>query len=307
MPSDALDLIWRSADVGSPLFAGDEMSTWTPGLVQCLKDLGLLRPTRTASQVNCDACGESHRVGGITYPDGQARFYARCPENGRIEVDQEQLRQWYVDFAPILAAVAHGLGIKAEPQEVAPGRVWKIGRAAIAGRSRVAWAARRAYWKDVPRGKSVVLFLLGHLPVDGAPDLHPDSVVELHELISLSNGNLSFDRKPVDDQLASTSEVIKKKTPKKRASRSATIDALQQELTAHLIAARDHVHAARQRGDPPELLPRPKQKDLAVRLGIPESAVSRALRDPAAQMLKVLWEAAEDLDQVLKFRPPRRS
>lgn len=313
MSPDPLDLIWRSADVGSPLFAADEMSIWRPGVAQSLIELGLLHSAKTASHVTCDACGENHRVGSITYPDGQTRFFTRCPENGRLEVDREHLLQWHVDFAPIFKALANGYGIKAESEEVVPNRVWKIGRAAIGGRSRVAWVARGLSWPDarkvaelLPKGKSPVLFLLGLRPENGLIDLRPDSIIELRDVMSLCNGKLVFDREGADDQLSAVPEPAKK-TPKKRATRAATIDALQRELTAHLIAARDHAHAGTQRGDPPELLPRPMQKDLADRLGVPESAVSRALHDPAAHLVRVLWDTANNLDQVLKFRPPRRS
>ncbi len=125
--------------------------------------------------------------------------------------------------------------------------------------------------------------------------------------ISLSGGRLILDRKAVEHQISAAPQKALKKPPKKRASRAATIESLQKEITEHIIAARDHAQAAIQRGKSPDLLPRPKQKDLANRLGVPESAISRALRDPAAQMVKVLWAVADDLDQVLKFRPPRRS
>lgn len=312
MSPDPLDLIWRSADVGSPLFAGDEMSLWKAGLAQSLVELGLLRPTKTASHVTCDTCGEDHKVGSITYPDGRTRFFARCPENGRIEVDREQLRQWYVDFAPIFKALGDGLGVKAEPEEVVPNRVWKIGRAAIGGRSRVAWVARGVSWpktadivERLPKGKSAVLFLLGLPPENGLLNLQPDSVIALCEVINLTDGRLVYDRKAVDDQLSATSEASRK-VPRKRATRATTIDALQKQLTDHIISARDHVYATIQRKEAPALLPRPKQKELAARLGVPESAVSRALRDPEAHMLRLLWETANDIELVKKFRPSRR-
>ncbi len=309
MLSDPLDLIWRSADVEFPVFAREEIE---PG--RALLELGLLRPGKTASHVTCEACGEVHRVATIKYPGGQVRFFARCPQNGRIELDRDDLLQWSVNFVPMLRALADGLGIKTDPEEIVSVRLWKIGRAAIAGRSRVAWAARGLSWPDardvaerLPKGRSPVLFLLGNPPENGFVNLLPDAIIGLREVVSLSNGRLVFDRKGVNDQLSAIPEPAKTKVPKKRASRAATIEALEKALIEHLNAARDHARAAIEHNTTPELLPRPMQKNLAAQVGVPESAVSRALRDPAARMVKVLWDAADDLDQVLKFRPRRRS
>ena len=87
-----------------------------------------------------------------------------------------------------------------------------------------------------------------------------------------------------------------------RGMRAANIERLEKELEEHLLAARDYAYTRQQRGQEPELLPRPDQKDLAKRLGVDKSAVSRCLRDPRAKVLKILWHTADSLEDVMRYR-----
>jgi len=93
-----------------------------------------------------------------------------------------------------------------------------------------------------------------------------------------------------------------RKKPNKRASRAAAIDAIKQALREHLRAARDHAYTLREHDKPAELLPRPTQEQLAQQLHISTSSVSRAINDPSDKEITILWEAANDLEQVLRFK-----
>jgi len=86
-----------------------------------------------------------------------------------------------------------------------------------------------------------------------------------------------------------------------RGKRTANIELLEKELEEHLAAARDYAFTLQQRGREPALLPRPEQKDLAKRVGITQSAVSRCLNDPRARMLKILWRTADSLEDVMRY------
>ncbi|MBN1436186.1 MAG: hypothetical protein JW936_03855 [Sedimentisphaerales bacterium] len=90
-----------------------------------------------------------------------------------------------------------------------------------------------------------------------------------------------------------------------RAKKAANIEKLEKALEAHLLTARDHAHAMVDRGEAPELLPRPQQKFLAKQLGISETAVSRCINDKRATKLKILWDAADDLEAVMKYQKRR--
>ena len=87
----------------------------------------------------------------------------------------------------------------------------------------------------------------------------------------------------------------------KRRDRAAGIDALRKELVQHIKAAREFAQAAIDEGREPQLLPRPLRTDLAERLGMSNSAVSRCFNDSAAAELKLLWKTAGDLEAVMKF------
>ena len=87
-----------------------------------------------------------------------------------------------------------------------------------------------------------------------------------------------------------------------RGTRAAHIEQLEKELEEHLVAARDYAFTLQQRGQEPALLPRSEQKDLARRVGITESAVSRCLNDERARMLKILWRTADSLEDVMRYR-----
>lgn len=91
-----------------------------------------------------------------------------------------------------------------------------------------------------------------------------------------------------------------------RGTRAANIEKLQKAMEQHLIAARDHAFALEDRGEPPELLPRPEQQQLADLIGSNESAVSRCLNDSRATVLKWLWDRALSLEDVMNYKTRRR-
>jgi len=90
--------------------------------------------------------------------------------------------------------------------------------------------------------------------------------------------------------------------PRKRALRATAIDLLTRELKSHIRSAKDHAFECQKRTGTPELLPRPKRKDLARRCKLSETRVSNAFRDKAAAMLNILWDVAGDLDKTMKFK-----
>ena len=94
----------------------------------------------------------------------------------------------------------------------------------------------------------------------------------------------------------------KEKATPMRSERATNIERLEKELEQHILSARDYAYTLEQRGQPPELLPRPKQKELAKRLGIDGPAVSRCLRDPRAKVLKILWNTADSLEEVMRYK-----
>lgn len=96
-----------------------------------------------------------------------------------------------------------------------------------------------------------------------------------------------------------------KKPAPMRGTRAANIEKLEKELEKHLLTARDHAQSLCDRGLEPALLPRPAQQDLAARIRLTESGVSRCLKDRRAKVLKILWETAISLEGVMKYQRRR--
>lgn len=87
-----------------------------------------------------------------------------------------------------------------------------------------------------------------------------------------------------------------------RGTRAANIDKLAKAMENHLIAARDHACSLKDRGMEPVLLPRPQQKEFSKLTGLSASDISRCLKDPRAKLLQILWQTAESLDDVMRFK-----
>jgi hypothetical protein len=311
MSPDPLDLLWRCADNPTPALVLENLEAISQSDLDRLMELGLVRESATATHVICDACAEGHveEVDRIEYADHVTRFFITCPENGRVEVPRERLMQWAVDYLPLFLSLSSALSASTGVTEVFPGRVWNLGRAALAGKSKTIWVARGLAWSDaaklvdvLPKGRSPVLFFLGQPPDDNLLQVPRESIIELRTIISFCNEGIAVDVDGIKRQLVAEIAEVATKKPQKRASRAATIDAIKQALKEHLRAARDHAFNARDRGLGSALLPRPSQKQLAAQLNIHESSVSRAISDPSDKEIAILWEIANDLEQVMKFK-----
>lgn len=96
-----------------------------------------------------------------------------------------------------------------------------------------------------------------------------------------------------------------KRPRRKRADRTAKIEAVRKELVQHIQGARDHAYSAKQMGREPRLLKRPTKSALARRAGIRPYDVTRCFQDDP--QLRQLWEIADCLDDVMRFgRAPTR-
>ena len=96
-----------------------------------------------------------------------------------------------------------------------------------------------------------------------------------------------------------------KRPAAKRSERAANIEKIEKFMEEHLLAARDHAYSRKQYGMEPVLLPRPEQQDIARQLDLSPSAVSRCFKDPQAKILRILWDTANSLDDVMKYKRQR--
>ncbi|MEX0655316.1 MAG: hypothetical protein WD534_06360 [Phycisphaeraceae bacterium] len=156
---------------------------------------------------------------------------------------------------------------------------------------------------------------LDRMGADLAPELRRGAIppYSLGGILFLANVSYERDRAPALVTAGSSHRdmpgVRKRKRGKSgttteralRPSVAAAIAKLEAEMSAHLKSAKDHAYETGARGNC-RLLPRPLQKQLAKQTGLHVSTVTRCLKHPHARMLKILWNAALDLDQVKHFK-----
>jgi hypothetical protein len=296
------------------VFLQPEAADLPPGGWDRLVALGVLRELPPAACTTCTGCGGGHIVRVVAVPaaGGGMALRVPCPECGPVPIAPDALRRWEVDVPALLAGVAAAGGMRAGPEAaVVPHHLWFLGTARWAGRPRQAYFARAVHGQP----RAAVLAALG--PYPGAVLFHPteraarawgatpNPVCSLEATVAVGPVGLVFDPAAVEARLADSAPLAppgEKDAPPKRAVRLANIERLVKEMREHLREAREHAYAKRDLTGAAELPPRPTRKALGERVGLAEWDVSRCFSDRSGVLLKHLWAAALDLDQVLAFR-----
>ncbi|MDQ7829060.1 MAG: hypothetical protein QN119_13735 [Armatimonadota bacterium] len=169
--------------------------------------MGIIRRGDNTTTVICDACHEGHveEVVLVESPPGSPiRAHIHCPEAGRVTVPLERLKQWVVDFDGLAGATAKGLDLAGLVEEVAPGRLWSLGKTTIGGRSRDVFLARGSTWIDAPgvfgacerlnASRGALVLVPGEIPPQDAWTGDPPDVVPLKLVARLEDARLTFDR-----------------------------------------------------------------------------------------------------------------
>ena len=239
-----------------------------------------------------------------------------CPECGPTEINGSSLQRWDIDVPVLLALLSSSMKLRGPETELVTGRLWRWGTATWNGRSRETVFARN--WRgheanilnEMDRRPAAMVVVPTEASVRRWPFAGSKVVLALESLILETGDGLVFDTDQVaarfDD--ASADQRSRRAAPKKRGGRAAKIEKLIHEMQRHLNAARNHAADTRERTGSPRLLPRPTQAELARMTGLSESDVSRCLKDDSADVLRVLWETAADLNALVSWsgsiRPP---
>lgn len=296
-----------------PILHGDFLAEGCGSLVSELLAAGLLQELPPAKSLACSECAEApfREVIYTEVADGRLRALVPCPNCGLYEVSLDRLRRWQVDLGVLIALIGRSLDATGNASERVPGRVWRIGRLQRDDAHSVVWFGLRLGCRDaaafIARAQitaPALLLVPSRMPRAALP---PGVFAgSLREMTNWSDGGIRWDEDRLTELLTAcrpTPRSSRKPAPTRCKTRATDIEALVAELKQHLRAARDYAdHTLATQGEP-RLLPRPTQKDLARRVGITESRVSRSLRDPRATELRLLWSLADDLDQVLRFVP----
>jgi hypothetical protein len=201
------------AGVPSPTLVADEVTRLSAGTFEELKRLGLLVPGGTAKAVGCEACdlGHAEWVEAIPVRDGEA-FFIECPEKGRVEVSVQRLQHWAVDFTPLARAIKAGLSASGQVEALQRGRLWRLGRAVLAGRPRELWMAREApaarggeLGRSIPNGAGSAIFLLNWPPSEELLALGAAALFDVHKVVHLGGAGFHVDRHAVERSLRAQS------------------------------------------------------------------------------------------------------
>jgi hypothetical protein len=125
--SEALDLIWRRAELRNHVLSAAELARWQPDHRDAIIKLGLLRRTSDATALICEECGQPHPVEVIRDSRRPQEPYYVCPEIGRVPLMAEALQRWEVDFDQIAVLIRRAVGLTSKAATLAPSRVWLLG------------------------------------------------------------------------------------------------------------------------------------------------------------------------------------
>ncbi len=313
--TEALQKGWREAlaalDCQRPVINGEAAGQWPAPLLADLIRAGVLAEIAPARSLACPGCVEAPfcEVLRRERRGGERRVLLACPHCGPVEVPLDDLRRWQVEQGAVQDLVCHSLHLAGQRREPAKERLRRLGRLHRGGSPCSVWFGLHLFRRDAGQIVSraslparALLIVPGRRPSCSLPG--GVISVSLRDVTDWAGGTLQWDAERLDELLevpATEFRAARKPAPTRRQSRAGDIDALVAELKQHLRSARDYAYQTRETRGVPALLPRPSQKDLARRLGITESRLSRSLHDERATELRLLWRVADDLEQVLRF------
>lgn len=132
---EVLSKLSQLLESAGAIVTADDLAALDDEVRSMLLTLGLLKATRTATHVVCDACHDDHveEVMRIKGRSGEVTFRMYCPESGWVEVSSERLRQWSVDLGRLAVLLADGAQTGQPPQELIRAAAWRLGNLEIAG------------------------------------------------------------------------------------------------------------------------------------------------------------------------------
>lgn len=200
-PTNLLRLLVAAIDTGECVFDHAETTTWPPGSIDRLRDVGLLRESSAGLMASCPSCAHSHiepvvpRAGA----DGRTRWFIQCPESLRVEVSAEMCRGWEIDLDGLASAVAGALATHGAPKVVVPARLWRLGRIPFDGGTREVLLAIRLSDSDsasvtrvVPQGGRSIIVVPHGVPDDRVWPARVPAVVPLTPFACLGDAGFEL-------------------------------------------------------------------------------------------------------------------
>lgn len=298
--------VWARWDSASPAFNLHEVNCRWPSQLVPLRRAGVLCETVSASDWWCDDCVEHHQVEYHDFPTGR-KAIVHC-DAGIIRLTADQTDRMALNAESMLRWLFASSRLAIEP--MITNHLWKIGRHTIGSRSRELLFVRGvvpSFIDEVASTLSTHPKAILFTPTTGAAKFWRTKVqcivVALDLAVDLLKQPPHLDWNIIEEEFIGPETISKPtKQRQKRATRTANIERLRDELKRHLHAAADHAVATAETNAGITLLPRPSKTNLAKLTGLSKSDVTRCFADPTATELNLLWQTADDLEAVLRLR-----
>jgi len=229
--SDALDAVWRRAELPNHVLSAAELARWQPDQRDAIIKLGLLRRTSDATALICEDCGQPHPAEVIRDPRRLQAPYYLCPEIGRVPLVAEALQRWEADFDQIAVLIRRAVGLTSKAATLVPSRVWLLGRQRTDGGYWELFLMRGLCWPDgirlldqcsrLQQSPAPVVVVPYRLP-SGESAARSWPMRTLSEIVSLGGSGLVVDVETLATAVGAVgiSSAASGERPRKRMSRS---------------------------------------------------------------------------------------
>jgi len=155
---DPLEFLLPIVESQQMTIGNDEAIRWPPEVLNTLVDLGILVDAEDAGVIRCPECGDHwEELIARDGPGDSTRFFISCPEVLRVDVTQEQRRQWRPNLSGLVRLLAESLNLSGKSQELVPERLWRLGRMNWNGDSRDVLFVRGLQWPDGEQPRSQIV------------------------------------------------------------------------------------------------------------------------------------------------------
>ncbi len=294
--NDALELAWPLLGLDEPTLRAASLSEHERAAADELAKSGVFALLPPAESAPCSGCGCGSLLPVHADPRG---LWVYCPACGPSSIDPDDLRRWQLDSTAFVGAIANA-ACHASVWECLPRRLWRLGPAKIAGRSRELWLAIGSPFHpdDAPRTEiasrpgAVVLYTDARSS-DAWERIAPGRAFLAASVFRWNTGNgLAHDPAVLEAALG-VANPRPNAPAAKRGERAAQIDRLEEAVANWMAATRQFFARGGKPGDPLARLPAKwKFAELA---GLTAVQTSRCFNDPNAKHLRWLWDQAEEL------------
>lgn len=203
---DLLQLLWPAVEAVNPVFSRVAIVRWPEGAQAQLAAAELIVPDGSGSRIRCPECGRDHVCRPIAreQPDGSTRLFIPCPEHGRADVTDVDIRQWAVNIETLVRTLGSELRLSGQPADLGSGRVWRCGRTVIAGASRDVLFARGLARRDaaefrraISRAHRPIVFVGSELPPPDFWNGQPPTLIRLRDVATFDGQRIEIDAKHI--------------------------------------------------------------------------------------------------------------